>query len=82
MLAILFIGGQFHIITMLIGEAKLAEEIIASKERRAERLAENEQRKLTNPRVLKIELEKALLALEGEEEFSSEDDYDGHTGIN
>ena len=59
-MAILFIGGQFHIINIMIGEAKLAEEIIASKERRAERLAENEQRKLTNMRVLKFELEKAL----------------------
>lgn len=48
--AIFFIGGQVHIINMLIGEAKLAEEFEASRKRRDDRLNEKEQKKLTNLR--------------------------------
>ena len=79
---VLFIGFQFHIINMLIGEAKLAEEVNASKERRNQRLEEIEERKLTNLRLLRMELNNALKAIRGEDDYSSEDDYDGHNGIN
>ena len=68
---------------MLIGEAKLAEELIASKERRQQRLDEIEERKLTNLRLLRMELDNALKAIRDEyHDYSSEDDYDGHNGIN
>lgn len=80
---VICIGIQFHVLNMLIGEAKLAEELIASKERRQQRLDEIEERKLTNLRLLRMELDNALKAIRDEyHDYSSEDDYDGHNGIN